>query len=100
MVDLEVLYSARNLADYDKILRGRRKLLDVPVTSGVMHRAIDIQQKLAKKGQHRCSTADLIIAAAAEAAGLAVVHYDSDFERIADVSGIRHKWIVERGTVC
>ena len=43
---------------------------------------------LADRGQHRAlSVPDLIIAAAAELAGLTVLHLDKDFEVIADITG-------------
>ena len=64
-----------------------------------MHRAIDIQQSLAERGQHRVPIPDLIVAAAAEAVGLIILHYDSDFERISDVSSVRNEWVVPRGSL-
>ncbi|HEY0806728.1 MAG TPA: PIN domain-containing protein [Pseudonocardiaceae bacterium] len=42
---------------------------------------------------------DLLIAAAAERRGLTVLHYDRDFELIADVTGQQHEWVVLRGTI-
>jgi predicted nucleic acid-binding protein len=55
---------------------------------------------LARKGQHRGVTIpDLLIAAAAEAAGLTVLHYDSDFDRIAEITGQPVEWIVPPGSV-
>jgi predicted nucleic acid-binding protein len=42
---------------------------------------------------------DLIISAAAFVAGLIVLHYDPDFERIAAAGGARHEWVVPQGTV-
>jgi predicted nucleic acid-binding protein len=42
---------------------------------------------------------DLIIAAAAELAGLTVLHYDHDFELIASVTGQPHEWVVPRGSI-
>jgi len=99
MVDLEVLYSARTFKDYLAIREERRSLDDAPITPTVMARAVDIQQLLAGQGQHRLPIPDLVIAAAAEAAGLTVLHYDVDFERIAALAGIAHEWVVPRGTV-
>ena len=64
-----------------------------------MDRAIDIQHSLAEVGQHRVPIPDLIVAAAAESVGLIVLHYDADFERISDLSGVRHEWVVPRGSV-
>ena len=43
---------------------------------------------LAHRGQHRAaSVPDLLIAAAAELARLTVLHADSDFELIAEITG-------------
>jgi predicted nucleic acid-binding protein len=98
IVDLEVLYSARSLDDYEATLQERRSLEDVPITPAVIERAIDIQHDLARRGHHRVSIPDLIIAAAAESMDLVVLHYDSDFELIAQVSDITQEWVVPRGT--
>jgi predicted nucleic acid-binding protein len=99
MVDLEVLYSARSLDDYMEIRQERRSLDDEPITPKVMRRALDIQQLLAERGHHRLPLPDLVIAAAAECAGLTVLHYDADFERIAAAAGTAHEWVVPRGSV-
>jgi hypothetical protein len=42
---------------------------------------------------------DLLVAAAAEQAGLAVLHYDADFDRIASVTGQSCGWVVPAGSV-
>lgn len=34
----------------------------------------------------------------ARAHGAVVLHYDHDFELIADAAGQRHEWVVPRGT--
>lgn len=100
VIDLEVLYSARSGEEYRKILR-RRSLAyaTVPVDEDVLRRAIEVQGTLAESGHHRVPIPDLIIAAAAEAAGLVVLHYDADFERIAKVTGQPVEWVVKRGSV-
>ena len=54
---------------------------------------------LAERGQHRMPIPDLIIAAAAEQAGMVLLHYDADFDRIADVTGQPMEWVVPRGAV-
>ena len=98
IVDLEVLYSSRNLADYEETLEERRSLDDAPIAPEVMSRAIDLQHALAERGQHRLPIPDLVISAAAQVAGLVVLHYDADFERIAAVGGAPHEWVVPQGT--
>jgi predicted nucleic acid-binding protein len=55
---------------------------------------------LAVRSRHRgAKIADLLIAAAAEAAGLVVLHYDRDFELIAEVTGQPVEWVVAAGAV-
>lgn len=100
IIDLEVLFSARNHDDHQRI-RHRRDLAysRVPLDDAVFDRAIEVQGLLARHGQHRLPIPDLIIAAAAEASGLVVLHYDADFDRIAAVSGQVMEWVVPRGSV-
>lgn len=64
-----------------------------------MRRARQVQRLLAARHQRGRKVPDLLIAAAAEANDLAVLHYDADFDRIAAVTGQRVAWIVPAGTV-
>ncbi|HTQ81169.1 MAG TPA: PIN domain nuclease [Thermoanaerobaculia bacterium] len=100
LTDLEVLYSARNREEYDRI-RQRRALAyhNVPITEPILIRALELQAELARSGHHRIPIPDLIIAATAEAAGLTLLHYDHDYDRIAKISGQATEWVVERGSV-
>jgi predicted nucleic acid-binding protein len=99
IVDLEVLYSSRNLADYEEILEERRSLDAAPITPEVLAKAIELQHELARRGQHRVPIPDLIISAAALLADLVVLHYDADFERIASAGGAPHEWVVPPGSI-
>ena len=99
VIDLEVLYSTRNASDHARTRR-RRTLAyrHVELTEAMFQRAIDIQGLLAVRGQHRVPIPDLIIAAAAEHAGMILLHYDADFDRIKAVTGQPMEWVVPRGT--
>lgn len=99
IVDLEILYSARNLIDYEETLEERRSLDAAPITPEVMAKAIELQHELARRAQHRVPIPDLIISAAALLSGLVVLHYDADFERIAAVGGAAHEWVVPQGSI-
>ena len=99
IVDLEVLYSSRNLRDYEEILGERRSLDVAPITPAVTGLAIELQHELARHGQHRVPIPDLLISAAAATAGLVVLHYDSNFVRLAAAGGARHEWVVPQGWV-
>jgi hypothetical protein len=87
---LEVGYSARSGMD---LRAGYREppLSVMPVeylTPAIEDRAVEVLTLLADRGQHRGpSIPNLIIAAAAELAGLTVLHLDKDFEVIADITG-------------
>ena len=100
MVDLEVLYSTRNRKEHSRV-RARRALAyrKVDLTEPVFNRAIDVQGLLAGRGRHRLPIPDLIIAAAAEAARMTVLHYDADFDTIAAVTGQDMEWVVPRGSL-
>lgn len=100
IIDLEVLYSTRNGEEHARA-RARRALAyrHVPLTEGIFRRAIAVQGLLARWAQHRVPIADLIIAAAAEASHLTVLHYDADFDTIAAVTGQLTEWVAPRGSL-
>jgi len=57
-------------------------------TPGIERRALEVQQLLAERGQHRApSIPDLLIAATAELTGCVVLAVDKDFDLIADITG-------------
>ena len=87
---LEVGWSARSGAD---LRQGRRRppLARMPVehlTPAAESRALEVQDLLGDVGHH-CgpSPVDLLLAAAAEQAGLVVLHVDRDYELVAAVTG-------------
>jgi hypothetical protein len=96
----EVGWSVRRGSEWDEIMDERRGFPRVAVTAAVCERALAVQGLLAGRGQHRAaSIPDLLVAAAAEAAGLVVLHYDADFDALAAVTGQPVQWVVPRGTV-
>ena len=100
IIDLEMLYSARNREDYEDIRRRRSLAYHfVPMSEAVLQRALTVQAELARIGHHRVAIPDLLIAAAAESASLTVLHYDRDYEVIARVTRQPVEWVVARGSV-
>jgi predicted nucleic acid-binding protein len=87
---LEVGFSARTADDLRSGF-ARPPLATMPteyLTPVIEDRAVEVQAALADRGQHRApSIPDLLVAATAEVAGLTVLHLDSDFELIADITG-------------
>ncbi|WP_420625051.1 PIN domain nuclease [Candidatus Poriferisodalis sp.] len=95
----ELGFSARNAADHDEIMNRIDAFELAQTTDGDFGRALDIQRRLVRRGHHRAvSLVDALAAAVAENCGLIVLHYDADFDLIADITGQPTEWIVERGT--
>ena len=99
MVDLEILFSARNGEDFERVLRAQQGFRRVPITDDVFNQAIALQRALAAKGKHRRPIPDLIIAATALLADVTVLHYDNDFDVIAEVCDLHHEWVVPKGSL-
>lgn len=98
MVCLELLYSSTSASDYAQRWADLALLHQLPVNNVVMRRALEVQSLLARAGQHRRPVQDLIVAATAEVHGAEVLHYDRDFDLIAEVTGQPVRWILPRGT--
>ena len=102
MVRMELLYSARNAAEFRALRMDLEVLPSCPIGPAQWRRALEVYERLAGSGglHHRAvKHADLLIAAAAEAAGFAVLHYDEDYDRIAAVTGQPVRWLAERGSL-
>lgn len=99
LVDLEVVYGSR-ARDVAEVIEERRAMPEAPITREVIRRAIQIAGSMAQSGLHRgAKPVDLVIAAAAEAADLTVLHYDDDYDRIASVTGQPTEWIAPAGSL-
>jgi predicted nucleic acid-binding protein len=98
----ELLYGARNAHEFGL----RRDQLSVmrrcPIQEREWRRALDVMHELANRsalGHRAVKHQDLLIAAAAETADLAVLHYDEDYERIAAVTGQPVEWLAPKGSL-
>jgi hypothetical protein len=101
-VRLEILFSARSADHYDRLAEELSALHPVATDSSTFRRALEVQQRLAHVGglHHRSvKIADLVIAAAAEAAEATLLHYDADYDRIASVTAQPVQWIAPRGSL-
>lgn len=98
IVALELLYSARNADDYETRWRDLRVLPWLRLTEAVAARALGLQRELAALGQHRRPIPDLLLAATALEYDATVLHYDRDFELIAESTGLSARWVIAPGT--
>jgi predicted nucleic acid-binding protein len=97
--DLEVGYSARSATEWDQLAEALEVFELVETSADHVRRARQVQRLLASKHQRGRKIPDLLIAAAAEARNLSVLHYDADFDRIAAVTGQPCHWVVPAGSV-
>lgn len=97
--DLEIAYSARSAAEWDRLTGALQAFALVETTSDNLRRAKQVQRMLASKHQRGRKVPDLLVAAAAEARNLTVLHYDADFDRIATVTSQPCEWVVPAGSI-
>ncbi len=101
VIDLEVLYSARNPAEHASLARERGQAYEwVEMDAETWARAARLQGELAAKGHLRAAgVSDLLIAATAEQHGLTVLHYDRDFQTLGRLCGISEESVVPLGSL-
>jgi len=95
----ELLYSARHADEMEADHTRLAELEFLPMTPLAEQQVLVTLMALATKGQHRGRPIpDLLLAAIAKTHGAIVLHYDHDFELIAEVTGQPHEWIIPHGT--
>jgi predicted nucleic acid-binding protein len=102
MVAFELLFSTRDAAEFDRRAESLDRLPQAPVTPDTLVLAREAFRRLAHRQPlfHRSvGVADLVTAAAAAAAGLGVLHYDADFDTLADVLPFESRWLAPRGSL-
>lgn len=100
LVILELTRLAPNEARAHEVAERLDAFASVPMAPGAWGRAREIQLALAGTGAHRrIPPVDLLIAAAAEGAGVELVHYDRDYEHIAGVTALDARWLVRDGAL-
>ncbi len=96
---LEVLRGAPSTTAYDHLATNFAGTPEVPIDQAVQERAQVIQRLLAAESgsRHRSiPIVDLLIAAAAIEAGMAIVHRDRDYQTIAAVTDQPQRWLGPR----
>ncbi|GAC1330992.1 MAG: PIN domain nuclease [Mycobacteriales bacterium] len=97
--DLGVGYSARTAAEWGRLTSALDAFEATDTTAAHVQRALQVQRQLAQVSQRGRKIPDLLVAAAAEALDVAVLHYDSDFDLIASITGQTCRWVVPAGSV-
>jgi predicted nucleic acid-binding protein len=100
LVALELTRLAPNEARARAVAERLQLFESIPMPERLWRRARELQLLLAGNGDHRrVPPVDLLLATSAEAAGVPLVHYDRDYERIATVSSVEQRWLVLDGAL-
>lgn len=98
---LEAGYSARDARDHDDLLDELLALPQFEIDASVERRAVEAQRQLARVGHHRMPPVDLLVAAIADRHGLGVLHYDHDYDLLAEKTDLEFEsvWLAPRGAL-
>lgn len=101
VIEFELGWATRNSKELDDLRADRDAGYEwLPTHEEDWRRALAVQAALWRGGQVRAvGFPDLLIAAVAERERVSVLHYDSDYDLIAEVTGQPVQWVVPRGTV-
>lgn len=102
VVTLELLHDARDRDNVEAVAAALAGLRQAPVTLSVTDAAISAVRELAAvgaAGSHRVPVADALVAAAAAERGFGVLHYDHDYDRLAQVLAFTSQWVAPAGTL-
>lgn len=99
VTSLEVGFSARNAQEFDELHAHLREFEQSLITPGDFDSALLTQRSLADRGHRGRKIPDLLIAAVAQRRGLTVLHYDRDFDLIAECTGQPTEWVIARGEI-
>lgn len=95
-VRYELMVDARGANGIAAVERTLDSLREVPVDRSVQRAVLATMRELAADGSHgahRFPLTDLTVAAAAQNAGIDILHFDQHLERLAEHLGVDSHWI-------
>ncbi len=98
---LEAGYSARSGTERAAIMSDLMRLPHVAIDLDVERVAMQAERELAEIGHHRLAPADVVIAACAHTAGMGVLHYDGDYDLLAERASLafQSEWLAPPGAL-
>lgn len=100
LVVLELIRLAPNQSRARQVNERLNAFESIEMGADLWSRARELQILLSKNGDHRrVPPVDLMIGAAAEKAGVPLVHYDRNYVRLANVSRLLQHWFVPDGAL-
>ena len=101
VIEFELAWAARTSAELDELRADRDAGYEWLATLDEdWRRALQVQAELWRSGQMRSvGLPDLLVAAVAEREHVTVLHYDADYDLVAQITGQPVRWVVPRGAV-
>jgi predicted nucleic acid-binding protein len=101
VIEFELGWATRTAAELNEVRTDREAGYEWLCTHDEdWRRALQVQASLWSAGRIRAvGFPDLLVAAVAERKRVAIIHYDSDYDLIAEVTGQPVQWVVPRGSV-
>ena len=101
VIEFELRWATRSAKEFDELCADRDAGYEwLPTHDEDWRRALAVQAALWRSGRVRAvGFPDLLVAAVAERERVTVLHYDSDYDVIAQVTGQAVQWVVPPGTV-
>lgn len=98
---LEAGYSAQSSAKHRGMMARFDELPRIATDRDVERVALEAQRELAEVGHHRLPPIDVIIAACAHQAEAGVLHYDGDYDILAEHTSLVFEsvWLAPAGTL-
>lgn len=98
---LEAGYSARSAARHREMVVKFDRLPRIAIDGEVERMALQAQRELAEIGHHRLAPMDVMIAACAHRAEAGVLHYDGDYDLLAEHTSLafESEWLAASGTL-
>jgi predicted nucleic acid-binding protein len=100
-VRLEILFSARGGDEFDQIAERLGTIRAAPLSAAIVRAAEAGMRALAHRssGTQRMPIVDYLVAAAAQELGAAVIHYDHDYDTLAEAMEFESIWLAPAGTL-
>jgi predicted nucleic acid-binding protein len=101
-VRYELMIDARGSEGIAAVERTLESLREIPMDRSVQRGTLATMRELAvagSHGAHRFPLADLVVATAAQEAGIDILHFDQHLERLGDHLGVGSHWISVPGDV-
>jgi predicted nucleic acid-binding protein len=98
---LEILFGARDGETSDLLAERLAAISPAPLTPSVVEAATAAMREMTHRsaGAQRLPIVDYLLAAAAQELGAAVIHYDHDYDVLAEVMEFESVWLAPPGTL-